>query len=77
MKHILRKVKIIPGKCSPHIIFFLVSAFGKFLELRHNQVVTSFSVPERTHPVIYLFPPVQAENHIIHLPVDKFLNFVI
>ena len=77
MQDIFREIQIIPGKCPPYIIFLLVTAFCKLPELRNDQVITSLSAAKRPHSIVDFLPSVQAQHHIIHLPVDEFLHLVI
>ena len=58
MKYILRKIQVIMGKCTSHIILILVSALRKLLKLRNNQIIASFSIAERTHMVMNFLPSV-------------------
>ena len=77
MLHILGEIQVLSCKCTAYVIFLLVPALGKLLELWNDQVIASLSVAERAHPVIDLFPAVQAQDHVIHLPVHELLDFVI
>ena len=77
MKHIVGEVQIISRKCSSDIILFLIPALCKFLEFRHDQIITSLSVSKRTHLIIDFFSSVQTEYDIIHLFIDKLLDLII
>ena len=60
MQNVVGEIQVISCECSSYVIFLLVSALGKFLELRHDQVITSLAITERTHPVINFLPSIQA-----------------
>ena len=77
MLHILGEVQIFSCKCSPYVILLLIPALGQLLELRHDQVIASLSVPEWAHTVVDLFSSVQAQDHIVHLPVDELLHLIV
>ena len=77
MKHILGEILIIFCKGSSYIIFFLLPAFGKLLELRKNKIITACPIAERTHKIMDFFSSVDAEYHIVHLPIDKGLYLVV
>ena len=77
MHDIIGEIQIISCKCTTNVIFFLISAFCKFLELRNDQIITSFSISKRTHLIIDLFTSIQAQHYIVHFFIYKFLNFII
>ena len=60
-----------------YIIICLITALGNLLELRHDKVIASLAVAERSHPVVNLLTSVGAENYIPHLLIDKIKNLVI
>ena len=77
MHDIIGEIQIISCKCTTNVIFFLISAFCKFLELRNDQIITSFSISKRTHLIIDFFTSIQAQHYIVHFFIYKFLNFII
>lgn len=66
-----------PGKRSPHIIFILISALGKFLKLGKYQIIASGSLREGPHIVMHFLTSVNTQHHIAHLTVAEFHHFVI
>lgn len=60
-----------------HIIICLITALGSLLELRHDEIIASLAVAERSHSVMDFLTSVGAENYIPHLLVDKIKNLVI
>ena len=63
---------------SADIIAILLTAFRYLFEFWENQIVAaSISVTERTHPIVDLFAPVNAQNNVTHLLVDEVQNFII
>ena len=77
MEHVVGEIQVVPCKCTPYVIFLLVPALSQLLEFRHDQVIASFAVPERTHPVVHFPAPVQAQDHVVHLPVYELLHLII
>ena len=76
-EHILREIQIIVSKGSPHIIICLVAAVCKFFELRHDQIVTSLTIAERTHEIMYFFTPVNTHNHIGTFLIGELHNLIV
>jgi hypothetical protein len=58
MKNILGKIKIMMGKGSSYIILVLISGLRKFLEFRHDQIITSCTFTERAHVIMDFFSSV-------------------
>ena len=52
MKYICCKIRIVVCECTTHIIFVLMSALCKFLELWNDQIITSCPFAERTHLIM-------------------------
>ena len=52
VQDIFRKIKIMVRKRTSHIISLLVSALCKFLEFWNDEIITSFSIAERTHLIV-------------------------
>ena len=77
MQHILRKVQIVVGVGSPHIVFFLPPAFGCFYKFRDNAVIASLTAPEGPHPVVDFLSPVDAQYNVVHLPIGKFQYLIV
>ena len=77
MKHILRKVQIVVGKGTSHIVIHLVSALRNLLKFRYYHLIASLSAAEGAHFIMYLLTSVDAQNNIRHFPVGKFQNVII
>ena len=77
MKHVVRKVQIVPGECTADIIIHLLSAVRKLLELGDNQVIAAAAVTEGAHLIVDILSSVQAQHHIAHLTVAEFHYLVI
>ncbi len=77
MQHILREIQIMPRECAADIIIHLIPAFCRLLKFRHYHIVTALSTPERTHQIMDLFPPVDGEHKIRHLPVAELQDFIV
>ena len=56
--NILGKIKIMMGKGSSYIILVLISGLRKFLEFRHDQIITSCTFTERAHVIMDFFSSV-------------------
>ena len=77
MQDVVGEIQVVPCERAPDIVSLLVSAVRQLLELGNDQVIAAFAVPERTHIVVDLFTPIQAENHIVHLLVDEILDLIV
>ena len=65
------------SKSSSYIIVVLISGFRKFLEFRHDQIIASGALAERSHIVVYLFTAVYTENNIGHFAIAEFHYLII
>ena len=65
--------------CSAHIVGKpkLISHLSELQELGKDEVVTALPFSERPHSVMNFFSAVNGENHIVHLPVAEFHDFII
>ena len=77
MYHILGEIQVLPGKCASHIVIVLVSAVGKLLKLRDNELIASLAVSKRAHLIVDLRTAVQAQHHVSHLPVAELHDLVV
>ena len=77
MQHVRRKIRVVVGKCTAHIIFVLMPALGKLLKLRHNKVVASRTLAERPHEIVDFLSSVNAQHHIAHLAVAELHDLVV
>ena len=79
MINVLCKIEIVFCKSSACIIFLVFAFktfFNKFLELRNNYVIASFSVDCKTHIIVYAFSSVEGKNNVFHLLIDV-INVII
>ena len=76
-QHVCRKIFIEMRKCTSDIIIRLMSALGKLLELRHDQIIAAAAVAERTHIVMDFLTSIHTQNNIRHFFIAEFHDLII
>ena len=77
MKHVVGEILVVLGKCTAHIIFFLIPALCQLFKLRQNQIIASFSVTERSHTVVNFLTSIDTQDHVVHLTVCELLYLIV
>ena len=77
VEQIIRKIYIIMGKGSTHIVVFIPTLFHKFLELRHNAVIAAVACIILAQMVMHFPSAVQRKHNIVHFLIRKLNNLII
>ena len=77
VQHILREVQVLAGKGAPDEVVLVAPLLREALVLGDDDVVAALSVPGGAHAVVDLFPPVQAQHYVGHLPVAELGDLVV
>ncbi len=71
MEEVLRKVRVPVGEGAPHIVPGPAPGLHQLLEFGDDAVIAAVSGVVHPEGVVDFFPPVQGEDHVVHLPVGK------
>ena len=65
------------GEGAPDVVVPVPPLLDEPLELGHNEVIAALAGVVLPQAVVDLLPPVQAEDHVVHLPVAEFGDLVV
>ena len=71
MEEVLREIRVPVGEGAPHIVPGSPPGLHQLLEPGNNAVIAAVSGVVHPEGVVNLLPPVQGEDHIVHLPVGE------
>ena len=77
MQDIFRKIRIIMGIGTTHIIIHLSAALCCLFKFRHDLIIAALTASVRTHSVMHFLTAVNAQYHISHFFIDKLQNLII
>ena len=77
VENVVGKVHIVMGEGSPHIVTLVSPLLDKPLELGDDDVIAPHPSQVLPQPVVDLLPAVQAEDHVVHLPVAERCHLVV
>ena len=75
--YILRKIQIVSGEGTADVMLLVSAIRYKPLCLLENHIVRTLAVDRGTERIMDFFAPIQADDDIVHLPVDEIDAFVV
>ena len=77
VEDVLGEIHVVVGEGAPDVVALSAPGLHQLLELGHDDVVAALVPGGPPQPVVDLLPAIQAQHHVVHLPVGEVDDVVV